>query len=134
MVKISIGIKRRASEKREYTRGGAHFQVSHQGQVNQAFDRSFFQVSPEYLVLGLDFFASRVSRHLNAKQAQAFESHINTLRLFRFYDVQMNLEAVGRCLVDCRRTSSYQLINQPLGFIEISAQEFTLSTLKKQGE
>src|SRR3979490_1555830 len=48
--------------------------------------------------------------------------------------MQMNLETVGRRFVDSRRTSSNQLPNQPLGFVEVPAQKSTPRAFKTQGE
>src|SRR5712671_3540417 len=134
VVEIDVGVKCRAGERREHKHGGVHFRVSHQRQVNETFDRLFFQVSPDYLVLGLDFFASGMSRHFDAEEVQALESDVNTLRYFRFYEMQMNLEAVGGRLVDFRRASRQQLRDESFGLVEVPVQVFALRTFKTQGE
>ena len=61
-------------------------------------------------------------RHLDIEKAQALQRRLDTLWLFRFYEMKNDFEAVSRCFVDSRGAPGDQLRNQSLGLVEVPAQ------------
>ena len=134
MVEVDVGIKCRAGEEREHTHGRAYFRIGHQRQVEQAFDRSFAKIAPNCVILGLNLLASGMRRHFDVEKPQTLKCAANTVGLFRFDNMQNDLETVCGRFVDSRPTFLDQKTNEFLGFIEVSAEEFTFRAFEPQCE
>ncbi len=73
-------------------------------------------------------------RHVDAEQAQAFERAGHGLRVLRFHDVHIDLQAVGCRLVCFRHAFLQEHCDELHGGVEIAGQELAVRPFKPQLE
>src|SRR5271166_3144250 len=106
-----------------------HFRVSHQWQVNEAFDGPIPELLINPLILKLHMLARGMSRHFDPEKAQAFKPAIDRLPVLPPHQVEENYQAERGHFVDFRVRSIEQLYNQGFSLVEISVQVFGLCSL-----
>src|ERR1700726_4853314 len=70
---ICICVERRRDKSCQHPHCGMSLRGLSPRHIDKAFDRTIAQVPPDLLVLSLDLVSTRVSRHIDIEQAQAFE-------------------------------------------------------------